>query len=70
MKVKEIREMTTVELNSLLHDLKEELFSLRFQKARGNLTNTARFKQIRKEIARVKTVFNEMEKKGGDQEEG
>ncbi|MCK4322486.1 50S ribosomal protein L29 [candidate division WOR-3 bacterium] len=70
MKVKELREMTTVELNSLLHDLKEELFSLRFQKARGNLTNTARFKQIRKEIARVKTVFNEMEKKGGDQEEG
>lgn len=70
MKVKELREMTTVELNSLLHDLKEELFSLRFQKARGNLTNTARFKQIRKEIARVKTVFNEMEKKSGDQEEG
>lgn len=70
MKVKELREMTTVEMNSLLHDLKEELFSLRFQKARGNLTNTARFKQIRKEIARVKTVFNEMEKKGGDQEEG
>ena len=70
MKVKELREMTIVELNSLLHDLKEELFSLRFQKARGNLTNTARFKQIRKEIARVKTVFNEMEKKGGDQEEG
>lgn len=70
MKVKELREMTTVERNSLLHDLKEELFSLRFQKARGNLTNTARFKQIRKEIARVKTVFNEMEKKGGDQEEG
>lgn len=70
MKVKELREMRTVELNSLLHDLKEELFSLRFQKARGNLTNTARFKQIRKEIARVKTVFNEMENKGGDQEEG
>lgn len=70
MKAKEIREMTEAELNSHLHDLKEELFSLRFQKSRGNLTNTARFKQLRKEIARLKTVFNEMERKVEGQKEG
>ena len=70
MKAKELREMTVAELNSRLHDLKEELFSLRFQKARGNLTNTARFRQIRREISRVKTVFNEMENKDEDQKKG
>ncbi|MEO0293736.1 MAG: 50S ribosomal protein L29 [candidate division WOR-3 bacterium] len=59
MKAKELREMTEVELNSVLHDLKEELFTLRFDKARGKLTNPARFKQLRKEIARVLTVLNE-----------
>lgn len=70
MKAKELREMTEAELNSRLHDLKEELFSLRFQKARGNLTNTARFRQIRREIARLKTVFNEMENKDEGQKKG
>jgi len=70
MKVSELREMTTAELNSVLHDLKEELFSLRFQKAKGNLQSPARFKQIRKDIARVKTVFRDKEKEGGNQEEG
>lgn len=70
MKAKELREMTEAELNSRLHDLKEELFSLRFQKARGNLTNTARFRQIRMEIARVETVFNEMENKDENQKKG
>jgi len=70
MKASELREMTVVELNSSLHDLKEELFSLRFQKARGNLTNTARVKQIKRDIARVKTVFSDKEKQGENQEKG
>jgi len=70
MKASELREMTIVELNSSLHDLKEELFSLRFQKARGNLTNTARVKQIKRDIARVKTVFSDKEKQGENQEKG
>ncbi len=70
MEYKEIREMTQAELNSLLHDLKEELFSLRFEKTRGNLNNPARFKQLRKDIARVKTVFREKEKESVDQEKG
>ena len=70
MKSSELREMTIVELNSSLHDLKEELFSIRFQKARGNLTNTARVKQIKRDIARVKTVFSDKEKQGENQEKG
>ena len=70
MKASALREMTIVELNSSLHDLKEELFSLRFQKARGNLTNTARVKQIKRDIARVKTVFSDKEKQGENQEKG
>ncbi|MEA1913148.1 MAG: 50S ribosomal protein L29 [candidate division WOR-3 bacterium] len=70
MEYKEIREMTQAELNSLLHDLKEELFSLRFEKTRGNLNNPARFKQLRKDVARVKTVFREKEKESVDQEKG
>ena len=70
MKSSELREMTIVELNSSLHDLKEELFSLRFQKARGNLTNTARVKQIKRDIARVKTVLSNKEKQGENQEKG
>ena len=70
MKASELREMTIVELNSSLHDLKEELFSLRFQKARGNLTNTDRVKQIKRDIARVKTVFSDKEKQGENQEKG
>jgi large subunit ribosomal protein L29 len=65
MQAKELREMTDAELNSLMHDLKEELFTLRFDKARGKLNNPARFGQLRKEIARLKTVFNEKEKQGG-----
>jgi len=70
MKTSELREMTTAELNSVLHDLKEELFSLRFQKAKGNLQSPALFKQIRKDVARVKTVFRDKEKEGGNQEKG
>jgi large subunit ribosomal protein L29 len=63
MRAKELREMTDAELKSVMHDLKEELFALRFDKARGKLNNPARFNQLRKEIARVNTIFNEKEKK-------
>jgi large subunit ribosomal protein L29 len=59
MQAKELREMTDAELNSVRHDLKEELFTLRFEKARGKINNPARFKQLRREIARLETVVNE-----------
>jgi large subunit ribosomal protein L29 len=59
MQAKELREMTDAELNSVRHDLKEELFTLRFEKARGKINNPARFEQLRREIARLETVVNE-----------
>ncbi len=59
MKVKEIRELTTAEMLDQEKQLKEELFNLRFQLATGQLENTARIKEVRKSIARIKTVLHE-----------
>ncbi|EOL45391.1 50S ribosomal protein L29 [Enterococcus sp. AZ194] len=59
MKVKEIRELTTAEMLDQEKQLKEELFNLRFQLATGQLENTARIKQVRQSIARIKTVLRE-----------
>ena len=57
MKVKDIRELTTAEMLDQEKQLKEELFNLRFQLATGQLENTARIKEVRKSIARIKTVL-------------
>ena len=62
MKVKEIRELTTAEMLDQEKQLKEELFNLRFQLATGQLENTARIKELRKSIARIKTVLREQAK--------
>ena len=62
MKVKEIRELTTAEMLDQEKQLKEELFNLRFQLATGQLENTARIKEERKSIARIKTVLREQAK--------
>ena len=62
MKVKEIRELTTAEMLDQEKQLKEELFNLRFQLATGQLENTARIKEVRKSIARSKTVLREQAK--------
>ncbi|HHY98470.1 MAG TPA: 50S ribosomal protein L29 [Firmicutes bacterium] len=59
MKVREIRDLTNEELESRLRDLKEELFNLRFQIATGQLDNPMRVRDVRKTIARVKTVLRE-----------
>ena len=59
MKVKEIRELTTAEMLDKEKQLKEELFNLRFQLATGQLENTARIKEERQSIARIKTVLRE-----------
>lgn len=59
MKVKEIRELTTAEMLDQEKQLKEELFNLRFQLATGQLENTARIKEVRRSIARIKTVLRE-----------
>ena len=55
MKAAELRGKSWDELKSLLLDLKKEQFNLRFQKAGGQLENTARVRQVRRDIARIKT---------------
>ena len=57
MKAAEIRELTTEELQSMLKDLKEELFNLRFQLAINQLDNPMRISAVKKDIARIKTVL-------------
>jgi large subunit ribosomal protein L29 len=55
MKAEEVRTKTLDELETLVSDLKKEQFNLRFQKATGQLENVARIRQVRRDIARVKT---------------
>ncbi len=59
MKPAEMREMSHEELVAQYHSLKDELFNLRFQQATGQLTNTARLKTVKKDIARIKTILRE-----------
>ncbi|KMY52601.1 MULTISPECIES: 50S ribosomal protein L29 [Bacillaceae] len=61
MKANEIVELTTTEIEQKLKSLKEELFNLRFQLATGQLENTARIREVRKAIARMKTVIRQRE---------
>ena len=63
MKITEIRDKSTVELEKLLADLKAELFALRFQNAINQLENPMRIKSVKKDIAKVKTVMRENELK-------
>ena len=56
MKATELREMTDVELNKQLKDLKAELFNLRFQHTINQLDNPLRIKAVKRDIARVKTA--------------
>ena len=61
MKVKDIRDMSAGELNQKIASLKEELFNLRFQLATGQLENPMRIKEVKKTIARIKTIQREQE---------
>ncbi|MGI6317499.1 MAG: 50S ribosomal protein L29 [Dethiobacteria bacterium] len=61
MKGSEIRELSDKELQEKIRELKDELFNLRFQMATGQLENTMRLKEVRKSIARIKTVMRERE---------
>lgn len=63
MKVKDIRDMSESELDQKLAGLKEELFNLRFQLATGQLENPMRINEVKKSIARVKTIQREQELK-------
>ena len=57
MKIDEVRGMTPDQLTDALISLKKEQFNLRFQKATGQVEKTHRVDQVRKEIARIKTVL-------------
>ena len=59
--VKELRELNDRELVNRLREAKEELFNLRFQNATGQLENTSRVGQVRKDIARCETLLRERE---------
>ena len=61
MKAIEHRNSTYSELAEKLDEAKEELFNLRFQLATNQLDNTARLRQVRREVARIKTVMREQE---------
>lgn len=63
MKVNEIRNLSTAELDEKVVGLKEELFNLRFQLATGQLENPMRIREVKKTIARIKTVQREEELK-------
>lgn len=57
MKAEELRGKTPDQLKEQLLDLKKEQFNLRFQKATGQLENTARVREIRRDVARIKTIL-------------
>lgn len=59
MKPSELRELSDAELNTQVDVLKDELFNLRFAQATGELENPNRMKQVKKDIARIKTIQNE-----------
>lgn len=61
MKANKLRELTREELEKKADELKQELFNLRFQLATGQLDNTGRIREVKKDIARVKTVIRERE---------
>lgn len=58
---RELAELTDIELEHRLNEAKEELFNLRFQNATGQLDNTARLGQVRKDIARIETLLRARE---------
>ena len=59
MKAEEVRQKTDDELSDQLGDLHKEAFNLRFQQASGQLENNARVREVRRDIARIKTVLHE-----------
>ena len=59
MKVEDVRAKSDDELKEQLLDLRKEAFNLRFQTASGQLENTARVRQVRGDIGRIKTILNE-----------
>lgn len=61
MKNNELRNLSTEELTKKISEYKEELFNLRFSQATGNLEKPSRIKELRKLVARIKTIIRERE---------
>ncbi|MBQ8919726.1 MAG: 50S ribosomal protein L29 [Acidaminococcaceae bacterium] len=61
MKINEIRELSAEDLDKKLAELKEELFNLRFQMATGQCENPMKIREVKKSIARIKTVQRQNE---------
>ncbi len=64
MKSSEVRDLSVDELQSRLAEVKEELFNLRFQNATGQLDNYKRLGELRRDVARIKTILRERELSG------
>ena len=64
MKAKEVRDMNTAELTVKLDDLKKDLFNLRLQHATNQLDNPIKIAEVKRDIARVKTIIREREMAG------
>ena len=65
MKAEELRRKTEDELKDLLVDRRREAFNLRFQRASGQLENTARVREVRRDIARINTLLGERARSAG-----
>jgi len=67
MKINEIRKLTTEDLNKKLDETKKELFNLKFASATGNLEKPHRIKELRHDVAKIKTVIRERELNGKEE---
>ena len=68
MKAKELRKLSAEELNKKISESKKELFELRLKQSTGQLEKPSRVRELRKDVARMKTIINERknEEAGGD----
>ena len=64
MNAEDLRSKTLDELKAQMTDLRKESFNLRFQRASGQLANSARVREVRREIARIQTILNERARAG------
>ena len=62
MKVKEIRELTTEQIEAKIVEAKDEIFSLRLKQSTGNLEKPSKIHELRKDVARMKTILAERKK--------
>ena len=70
MKAKDLREMTVEELKDLVLEQKEKLYKLRFQLELSQLDNTSQIKEVKRDIARIKTLIREKELGLGNKKNG